>query len=100
MARILRQQRTGRDHTHNQRIRYVPNELAAVIKHRVALLVAIGKAPLPEMARNFVNTIGKVEAFLDAHPPPFIAKVYRPLPSQLAKNPTAPGSISLWYPRR
>jgi hypothetical protein len=33
--------------THDARIRYKPNELAAVIRHRVRLLVVIGKAPFP-----------------------------------------------------
>lgn len=31
--------------THDRRIRYKPNELAAVVQHRVALLVVIGDAP-------------------------------------------------------
>jgi hypothetical protein len=35
--------------THNERIRYTPNELAAVIAHRVALLIVIGKVPLAEL---------------------------------------------------
>ena len=33
--------------THNLRIRYTPNELAAVIRHQVRLLVIVGKAHLP-----------------------------------------------------
>jgi hypothetical protein len=37
--------------THNRRIRYIPNQQDAVIRHGVALLVVIGKAPLPELAR-------------------------------------------------
>lgn len=84
--------------THNRRIRYVPNELAAVKQHGVALLVVIGQAPFPELARNFVNTIGRIDAFVAIHKPPFIAKVYRPTPAERAKNAKAPGTISLWYP--
>ena len=84
--------------THNRRIRYVPNELAAVMQHGVALLVVIGHAPFPELAGNFVNTIARIDAFLAMHKPPFIAKVYRPTPGELAKNANAPGTISLWYP--
>jgi hypothetical protein len=32
--------------THNQRIRYTPNELAAVVRYHVALLVVIGHLSL------------------------------------------------------
>jgi hypothetical protein len=68
------------------------------MQHGVALLVIIGKAPYRELAKNFVATLPKIESFLDKHKPPFIAKVYRPLPSALAKSPAVAGSISLWYP--
>jgi hypothetical protein len=80
--------------THNRRIRYTPNELAAVVSHRVALLVVIGHAPFPELAHHFVNTISRIEAFIDIHEPPYIAKVYRAAPREIT------GSISLWYPTR
>lgn len=36
--------------THDGRIRYKPNELAAVVEHRVALLVMIGHAPYAKLA--------------------------------------------------
>ncbi len=85
--------------THDGRIRYKPNELAAVVQHRVALLVVIGKLPYPQLARHFVATLSRIEAFLDAHSPPFIAKVYRPTPAELTKNADAMGSVALWYPR-
>lgn len=85
--------------SHNERIRYTPNELAAVRRHRVALLIVVGHAPFPELARNFVNTLSKIEAFLDEHKPPYIAKVYRPAAADLARDSTAPGMISLWYPK-
>jgi len=78
--------------THNQRIRYTPNELAAVVRYRVALLVVIGHAPFPELAHNFVNTISRIEAFVATRKPPYIAKVYR------AARAEAMGGISLWYP--
>ncbi len=84
--------------TRDERIRYRPNELAAVIEHRVALLIVIGKAPHADLAHNLVNTLPKIEAFLDEHEPPYIAKVYRaPIP-ELARNPHSKGSISLWHP--
>lgn len=59
--------------THDRRIRHKPNELNAVIVNRVALLLIMGKAPLPDLAENFVRTIGRIEHFLGAHEPPFIA---------------------------
>ena len=86
--------------THDGRIRYKPNELAAVIQHGVALLVVIGQLPLPQLARHFVATLARIEAFLAAHAPPFIAKVYRPSPAELAKNSDAIGGVTLWYPQR
>lgn len=85
--------------THDSRIRYKPNELAAVVRHRVALLVVIGQAPYPQLARHFVATLPRVETFLAARTPPFIAKVYRPAPAELSRDVNALGSVTLWYPR-
>lgn len=82
--------------THNSRIRYTPNEKQAVIAHGVRLLVIIGQATYPELAKSFVATRLRVEAFLQKHEPPFIAKVYRASPAELAKNSSAPGHIVLW----
>jgi hypothetical protein len=84
--------------THNRRIRYMPNELSAVKRHRVALLVVVGKAPLEALAQNFVNTVPRIAAFLSGHEAPFIAKVYRPAPATLVHHANAPGSVTLWYP--
>lgn len=84
--------------THNERIRYTPNELSAVVRYRVALLVVIGHAPFPQLARHFVNSLRRVETFVETYEPPYIAKVYRASPADLAKNSTASGSVSLWYP--
>ena len=86
--------------THNSRIRYVPNELAAVVEFKVSLIVLVGQASTAELARNFVNTVARVEAFVDAHEPPYIAKLYRPPPSELAKTADAAGRVELWYPQR
>lgn len=85
--------------THDQRIRHKPNEREAVMQHGVALLIVIGKLPYPELAKHFVATLPKIEAFLDKHTPPFIAKVYRPSPAELARNPSAGGEVLLWYPK-
>lgn len=84
--------------THDRRIRYKPNELNAVVRHHVALLVIVGKAPFPDLARTFVTNLPVVENFLRRHKPPFIAKVYRPSPAETARRGTAPGRVELWYP--
>lgn len=84
--------------THDQRIRYKPNERDAVILHRVGLFVVIGKAPYAELARAFVGSFKRIEAFLSAQAPPFIARVYRPSPSEIAGG-TAAGRVELWYPK-
>jgi hypothetical protein len=85
--------------THDRRIRYKPNELAAVERHRVGLLVVIGKVPFRALAENFVATLSRIEAFVASQPTPFIGKVYRPPPSDLAREPRAPGRVELWFPR-
>ncbi len=69
------------------------------MRHRVALLVIVGKAPFPELARAFVATLPRIERFLVSHDPPFIAKVYRPPPGDVARRNVSPGRIELWYPR-
>jgi hypothetical protein len=85
--------------THNARIRYMPNERDAVVRHSVALLVVVGKAPFKELAQNFVATMPRISEFLERHRAPFIAKIYRPTPAELAKHANAAGSVSLWYPK-
>lgn len=84
--------------THDRRIRYKPNELAAVMEHRVALLVVIGHTPYPQLAQAFVATKARIQAFIEGHEPPYIAKVFRPSPSDVANNPSAPGRVELWHP--
>lgn len=85
--------------THNSRIRYVPNELAALIKFRVSLLVLVGKAPTADLALNFVRTRLAIEAMLDSVQPPAIVKVYRPSPADTARALQATGRVELWFPR-
>lgn len=85
--------------TRDGRIRYKPNELAAVVRHNVSLLVLVGKARHSELAAAFVSTIPRIESFLLQHAPPFIGKVYRPAPAELKRNPLAPGRVDLWYPK-
>ncbi len=86
--------------THNERIRYTPNELQAVIDHRATLLVIKGHAPFPDLAQAFVATLPRIERFLERHQPPLIAKVYRPTPAETARRPIALGRIELWYPQK
>lgn len=86
--------------THDGRIRYKPNELAAVVQHKASLLVVIGDAPYAELARSFVKTLPRVLAFLDEHRAPVIGKIYRPSPADLANNPRVTGRVELWYPKR
>ena len=85
--------------THDGRIRYKPNELAAVVRHRVALFVIVGEAPYPQLARSFVRTAARVEAFAAGRKPPYIAKVYRPTPHEVLNDPDAPGTVSRWFPK-
>lgn len=86
--------------THDGRIRYKPNELATVMRHRVALLVVVGHAPYPDLAKAFVATTPRILAFVAGHEPPYIAKVYRPSPTQTDNDPSTPGRIELWYSKR
>jgi hypothetical protein len=85
--------------THDTRIRYKPNELDAVVRHRVRLLVIVGKASFPDLADSFVATRARIETFLSQAQAPFIAKVYRASPTELEQDPTAAGRIEHWYPK-
>lgn len=85
--------------THDRRIRYKPNELAAVVEHKLRLLVVVGKAPHADLARSFVASIPVISQFIAAHKPPFIGKVYRASAAQLAGNADAPGRVELSYPK-
>lgn len=85
--------------THDARIRYKPNELAAVVSHRARVLVIVGKTPLSVLADSFVHTQKRIEGFLAKHDAPFVGKVYRATPKELAKDPHAMGRVELWYPR-
>lgn len=86
--------------THDKKIRYKPNELAAVIQHQVPLLIVIGDAPFPELAMSFVATQARILDFVARHRPPYIAKVYRPSAKELQVNLAAPGRVELWHPKQ
>ena len=85
--------------SHNSRIRYVPNELEAVKRFKVPLLILVGQATTAELAHNFVQTLQRIEVFLGNHSPPFIAKVYRPTPAEAVKSVTVPGRVEIWFPK-
>lgn len=85
--------------THDRRIRYKPNELAAVIDHRVPLLVVVGSVPYPQLASSFVSTVPKIERFIQEHSPPYIAKIYRASAAEVVIDAAAPGRIELWFPK-
>lgn len=50
--------------THNSRIRYVPNELAAVKRFGVRLPIVVGQAPTAQLAHNFVHSLQRIESML------------------------------------
>jgi len=83
--------------THDQNIRYRPNEKAAVVRHGVRLLVIVGDAPYAQLAESFVATLPRIERFLARHSAPFIAKVYRPSPRDAAGRRKPVGRIELWF---
>jgi hypothetical protein len=45
-----------------------------------------------------VATLPRIEHFLASHKSPFIAKVYRPSPADIARNAASSGRVELWYP--
>jgi hypothetical protein len=84
--------------SHNSRIRYVPNELAAVMRFKVPLFIVVGKATSAELAHNFVRTLHRIESMLHDRKPPFIAKVYRPASAETVRSATA-GRVEVWFPK-
>jgi hypothetical protein len=86
--------------TRDQRIRYKPNELAAVLDGGLGLIVLVGQATSAELAETFIRTHARIESFIDRHDPPFIAGLSRPSPAERARRPDAPGRIELRWPAR
>jgi hypothetical protein len=79
--------------THDRKIRYKPNEKAAVRKFGVGLFVVVGKASFPELANNFVITHPRIIRFVRKHPRPFIAKIYR---ANIKGKKIKAGYIKMW----
>jgi hypothetical protein len=84
--------------TRDTRIRYKPNQLKAVVDHRAAVIVLIGKATFPDLAVSLIATSERIERFAAAITPPYIAKLYRASSDLLVRNPAHPGRIERWYP--
>lgn len=84
--------------THDQKIRYKPNEKAAVFIAGVGLFIVIGKVPFPQLAENFIATLPKIKRFVDQHPRPFIAKIYRPDGKTRKLQQNQPGRVEMWEP--
>jgi hypothetical protein len=81
--------------SHNKDIRYRTQERDMVMRATVPLFLLIGSATHDELATNLVQTMPKIFAFLEAHPRPFIAKVYRPSPVT-SVGEGKPGRVTLW----
>ena len=84
--------------THDKAISRRPNEREAVITAGLGLLIVVGAAPHAELAGNFVRTMPRIESFLRRHEVPFIARVYRPTPSELKRKREPLGRVEYWLP--
>ena len=68
----------------NKDILRQPLEVAALRDAGAVMLVVVGThVPAHERARNFINTLPKIERLLEIMEPPAIAKIYRPTPKEL-----------------
>lgn len=79
--------------TLDRKIRYRPNEKAAVLAAGVGLFILVGRtATHAELARNFVATKSRLYDFIQTHQRPFIARIYR------GDRQGAPGRIEQFLP--
>ena len=46
--------------SHDQRMRYRPNEITVIEKYEIGLFVVVGKVPMAEIAQNFVFTFSQI----------------------------------------
>lgn len=63
--------------TLDTRLRYNRLEQNAIIENGVAAFVLVGGDTHEDKAAVFLAARRRIHSFLDRHPPPFIAKVYR-----------------------
>jgi predicted nuclease of predicted toxin-antitoxin system len=62
--------------TKDERIRYRPNELRALIEAEVRTFIVIARnRPMTEVATIVVQALPAIAAFLAQHSPPFVAKI-------------------------
>ena len=81
--------------TNDRKIRSRVLEVRAVMTSNARVLALVGGSlSAAELARNFLNTLARIEAFVAEHPAPWIARLYRPNPVEgVAQG--RPGSIKL-----
>lgn len=84
--------------THDKAISRRPNERDAVLQAGLGLLIVVGAAPYHELARNFVDTLPRITAYLSRRTRPFIARIYRPTPSDVARKLRPIGRVEHWLP--
>ena len=82
--------------THDKRMRYRPNEIAAIERFKVGVFLIVGKAPFLELAQNFVLTFPHVVKFIEENPRPFIAKIFRPDESKKKMKAHPAGTVKAW----
>lgn len=82
--------------THDRRMRYRSNEIDAIARFKIGMFVIVGKAPLAELARNFVYTLHQIIRFIDKNPRPFIAKIYRPDLKMIKEKLRPSGYVKMW----
>jgi hypothetical protein len=70
-------------------------ELRAVMTSGARVLALVGGSlTAAELARNFINSVARVEEFVAEHPGPWIARLYRPSPVE-GVTLGRPGSIKM-----
>ena len=78
----------------DQKIRYRPNEKEAVVRNRVGLFLIVGKSKHDVLAGNFIRTLSSILRVAATLQRPFIARVVRPFPQELKRDPMAPGHVT------
>lgn len=67
--------------TNDRKIRSRALEVKAVMTSGARVMALVGGSlSAAELARNFLNTLPRIEAFAAEHPAPWIARLYRPNP--------------------
>jgi PIN domain-containing protein len=89
--------------SHNKKLRKVTAQTERLMEAGVRAIMLIGDpGPNPpgersvftrDLAENFVRTLPQILRFLKRHPGPWIAKLYRPDPTN---SPGGPGTIKIW----